>query len=185
MFIVTRSPTFGSAAILVADGKAEKIGTRFGYTAWHPSGRLAAYSINKVWRFFHAAGAEVRDVVDLDAALAYYIVESRKAKRVPRAADKHRLETYPAWSPDGRYLYYCSAPIFWIDRNEVPPARYAEVKYDLMRISYDINADNRQPSPWSPGNRQNHEAVSLQARSFAALRMMRLRRLVFAPVSVR
>jgi len=141
MFISTRSSKFGSAAILAGDGKAEKIGTKFGYTAWHPSGRLAAYSINKVRQFFHMAGAEVRDVIDLDSALAYYIVEARNIKMIPRASDKQRLETYPAWSPDGRYLYYCSAPILWADRNTVPPKRYADVRYDLMRISYDIDAD--------------------------------------------
>jgi hypothetical protein len=138
MFIGTRSGTFGSATILASGGKTEKIGTKFGYTAWHPSGRLAAYSINKVRMFFHIAGAQVRDVVDMDAGLAYYDVEERNVKMISRAADKQRLETYPAWSPDGRYLYYCSAPILWKDRNTVPPPRYKEVRYDLMRISYDI-----------------------------------------------
>jgi len=141
MFIGTRSPTFGSAAVFAGDGGARKIGTKFGYTAWHPGGRVAAYSINKVRQFFHAAGVEVRDVIDLDAALAYYNVEARNVKMIPRASDKARLESYPTWSPDGRYLYYCSAPILWTDRNAIPPARYAEVKYDLMRISYDVNAD--------------------------------------------
>jgi len=141
MSIGTRSKKFGSAAILTGDGQVKKIGTKFGYTAWHPSGRVAAYSINKVRQFFHIAGPEVRDVIDMDAALAYYSVEEGNVKMIPRAADKKRLETYPAWSPDGRYLYYCSAPILWTDRNTVPPKRYAEVKYDLMRISYDIDTD--------------------------------------------
>lgn len=141
MFVSTRSSTFGSAAILVDGGEVRKIGTKFGYTAWHPSGRLAAYSINKVTQFFHAAGPEVRDVIDLDAALAYYIVEARNIKMISRASDKQRLETYPTWSPDGRYLYYCSAPILWADRDAVPPKRYTDVKYDLMRIRYDINTD--------------------------------------------
>lgn len=141
MLIGTRSRTFGSATLLTGDGETKKIGTKFGYTAWHPTGRMAVYSINKVRMFFHTAGPEVRDVVDLDAALAYYNVEAGNVKMVPRAADKQRLETYPAWSPNGRYLYYCSAPILWKDRNTMPPARYTEVRYDLMRISYDIDTD--------------------------------------------
>lgn len=142
MLIGIRSDRFGNATILVADGEAKKLGTRFGYTAWHPSGQAAVYSINKVCQFFHSAGAEVRDVIDLDAALGYYLVQTNEAKMIPRAADKRRLETYPAWSPDGRYLYYCSAPILWEDGDPLPPARYAEVKYDLMRISYDVAADS-------------------------------------------
>ena len=141
MFIGVRSNTFGTATVLVHDGNVKKIGDKFGYTAWHPSGRVAAYSVNMADQFFHAAGAEVRDVVDLDAALAYYAIEARNVKMVPRASDKRRLETYPTWSPDGRYLYYCSAPLLWTDRNVVPPERYAEVRYDLMRIRYDVDAD--------------------------------------------
>ena len=141
MLIGTRSDKFGNASILVADGEVKKIGTRFGYTAWHPSGRVAVYSINKVCQFFHSAGAEVRGVIDLDAGLGYYRIQTENVKLVPRAADKRRLETYPTWSPDGRYLYYCSAPILWEDNCPIPPTRYAEVKYDLMRIGYDVATD--------------------------------------------
>ena len=141
MLIGVRSGRFGNATLLADGGTAVKLGTRFGYTAWHPSGRIAAYSVNKVRQFFHAAGPEVRDVVDVDGGLAYWRVDAGESKRVPRASDEHRLATYPAWSPDGRYLYYCSAPFLWTDRNAWPPERYAEVKYDLMRIRCDIEAD--------------------------------------------
>ena len=141
MLIGIRSEEFGHSALLVHEGQVRKIGTRFGYTAWHPSGRLAVYSINRIWQFFHSAGAEVRDVMDVDAGLAYYQVDAENVKIVPRAADKTRLETYPAWSPDGRYLYYCSAPILWKTGDPVPPPRYAEVQYDLMRIRYDLASD--------------------------------------------
>lgn len=141
MLIGIRSSRFGSAAILAADDRLEKIGAKFGYTAWHPSGRLAAYSINDVWQFFHSAGTEVRDVIDVDSALAYCRFDDGSTKLVPRAADKTRLESYPAWSPDGQYLYYCSAPILWTESDGMPPAQYADVKYDLVRIRYDIDAD--------------------------------------------
>jgi len=77
----------------------------------------------------------------MDGALAYYSVDARKSKMVPGASGSERLETYPAWSPDGRYLYFSSAPVLWTDRNVVPPDRYAEVKYDLRRIRYDIDTD--------------------------------------------
>lgn len=141
MLISTRSQRFGSSSLLVSDGEAKRIAAEFGYTAWHPSGRIAAYSVNKVRQFFHAAGADVRDVIDLDSALAYYVVETATTKMVPGASEKPWLETYPAWSPDGRYLYYCTAPLLWTDSSQFPPARYSEVKYDLMRIGYDVEAD--------------------------------------------
>lgn len=141
MLIGTRSPRFGAATLLASDGEVKKIGARFGYTAWHPSGRMAVYSLNRVWQFFHEAGSEVRDVIDLDSALACYHVERGDSRLIPGAADKARLETYPAWTPDGRYLYFCSAPMLWTDQKTIPPPRYAEVRYDLMRIPYDIGTD--------------------------------------------
>jgi hypothetical protein len=116
MTIGLRSPTYGSSTLLARNGRVDKIGAKWGYTAWHPSGRLAVYSINKVRQFFHTAGMEVR-------------------------ADKKRLETYPTWSPDGRYLYFCSGPILWEDRDTVPPENYDKLKYDLRRITYDLETD--------------------------------------------
>ena len=141
MLIGIRSEKYGSSTILAEDGSVSKIGTKFGYTTWHPSGRLAAYSVNYVGQFFHSARDEVRDVIDLDSLVAYYSLDSDQAKTSPALANKDRLETYPAWSPDGRYLYFCSAPIWWQDRKKMTPNNYDQIKYDLLRISYDINTD--------------------------------------------
>ncbi|MFH1881271.1 MAG: hypothetical protein ABIL62_01000 [Planctomycetota bacterium] len=140
MLIGIRSAVYGSSVLLLEDGVVNKIGTKFGYTSWHPSGRVAAYSINKVRQFFHSARTEVRDVIDLDSLLAYYLVDSQTIKTSPQISKKDRLETYPTWSPDGRYLYFCSAPLFWSERNVIPE-RFDEIKYDLVRISYDIDRD--------------------------------------------
>ncbi|MHC4355061.1 MAG: TolB family protein [Planctomycetota bacterium] len=141
MTIGLRSPTYGSSTLLARNGRVDKIGAKWGYTAWHPSGRLAVYSINKVRQFFHTAGMEVRDVVDLDSALLCYHIDSEKVVCPEELADKKRLETYPTWSPDGRYLYFCSGPILWEDRDTVPPENYDKLKYDLRRITYDLETD--------------------------------------------
>ncbi|MFC1636649.1 TolB family protein [Planctomycetota bacterium] len=141
MTICLRSLTYGSSTLLARKGGVRKIGTKWGYTAWHPSGRVAVYSINKVRQFFHAGGMEVRDVVDLDSALLCYHLDGEKITCPDELADKDRLETYPAWSPDGRTLYFCSAPVLWQDRDTVPPVNYDKVKYDLRRIAYDVETD--------------------------------------------
>lgn len=141
MLIGLRSKSLGQATLLVDEGSVRKLAVPFGYTAWHPSGRIAAYSTNKVRQFFHAAGPEVRDVVDLQSSLAYYCVQANESKNVPGASDQRQMATYPAWSPDGRQLYYCRAAILWTDGEAVPPEHYAEIKYDLMRMAYDIETD--------------------------------------------
>jgi Tol biopolymer transport system component len=141
MFIGIRKPRSGGATLLVEDGVVNKIGTNFGYTSWHPSGRLAVYSINKVRQFFHTARNEVRDVIDLDSALAYYLVDSKTVKTSPMIAQSTRLETYPAWSADGRHLYFCSAPLLWGSQDKLPPEGYEQLKYSLVRISYDLERD--------------------------------------------
>jgi len=137
MVLGVRSRRYGSATLLYDEGKVSKIGTRFGYTAWHPNRRLAVFPEYRVRLFFHTARAGIRDVVDMDSRMCYYDFDKKKAGDIPPLADKNRLETYPAWSPDGRRLYFSSAPILWTDRHTVPPERYNEVRYDLRRVSYD------------------------------------------------
>jgi hypothetical protein len=141
MLLGIRSTSFPSATAYVHDGRIEKIGAKFGYTAWHPSGKLAVYSINDVRQFFHTTRPEIHDVIDLDSLIVYYDLAKNQTKTAPALSDKKRLETYPAWSPDGKYLYFCSAPLLWEASETVPPKRYQEVRYDLMRIGYDIETD--------------------------------------------
>jgi len=142
MTIGLRSAVYGSSTLLARNGTVRKIGSKWGYTAWHPSGKLAVYSINKVRQFFHTGRMEIRDVVDLDSALVCYFLKDNKAVCPPQLSDENRLETYPTWSPDGKYLYYCSAPVLWNDYDTVPPENYEKVKYDLCRVSYDIRTNN-------------------------------------------
>jgi hypothetical protein len=141
MSVGVRSQMYGNAALCIRSGNIEKVNAIFGYTAWHPSGRLVAYSFNKVRQFFHTTGMEIRDVVDLDSAIAYYNADAKQAKSNAQINDVNRLETYPSWTPDGKYLYFSSAPVLWKDLDKVPPENYQKVKYDIRRVSYDIETD--------------------------------------------
>ena len=136
-----------TGTLLIEDDKVSKIGTKFGYTSWHPSGRLAVYNIISLPMHFHTRSTrdEVRDTINLNSALAYYVLGTNEIKTSPNLSQKDRLETWPAWSGDGRHLYFCSAPILDSKTtpasDNFPPAEYKQVKYDLMRISYDIDRD--------------------------------------------
>ena len=140
MLLGIRSATYGSSAILVEDEHVSKIGTKFGYTSWHPSGAVAAFSINRVRQLLHSGANEVRDVLDYDSLLAYYRLDEKAVRTAPPLARKDWLETYPTWSPDGQYLYFCCAPITWEDRHTIP-AEYDQIRYSLVRIRYDLDSD--------------------------------------------
>ena len=103
------------------------------YLAWHPSGRAIAFSTNKIVQGFHSVG-ENRHVFDHWSDLALYLPGSNTVTTTPEISVPDLLETYPAWSPDGKHLYFCRGPRLPIDR-------YREVRYDLMRIAYDIETD--------------------------------------------
>jgi dipeptidyl aminopeptidase/acylaminoacyl peptidase len=137
----------GPAMVLIQNGQATSIDSRtpfgsapMGHSAWHPSGELIAFTVYKVRQFFHSAQMEVREAMDLEAAVGYYVVDSAEIKTAPALSQKNRLETFPTWSPDGRWLYFCSAPVWWTEHNE-PPERYDEIRYDLMRVSFDPKTD--------------------------------------------
>jgi len=100
-----------------------------GYAAWHPNGNVVAFSANKISQFFHTAG-ENRDVFDSESDLALYHVDSNSVTTTPNVSKRDRLETFPVWSPNGRYLYFCSA-------DPLPWERYRDIRYDLMRIGYE------------------------------------------------
>ena len=135
-----------SGMIVIREGKVSKVDTRLlvrdvesdrgriqqslpAYTAWHPEGHVAAFSANYISQFFHAVG-ENRDVFDGESDLALYHVESNSVTTTPDISKPDRLETFPTWSPDGRYLYFCST-------DPLPIHCYKEVRYDLMRIGYE------------------------------------------------
>lgn len=129
------------AMVLVRDGRAEKVDTRdgpnapAGYTTWHPSGKLLAFSRNSFGQMFHSAGVEMREVVDKNSDLGLYRTETGEVFTVPQISRPDRLETFPSWSSDGRYLYFCSAPL-WTDQKNAP-LLHDKVRYDLERIAYD------------------------------------------------
>jgi hypothetical protein len=106
-----------------------------GHPIWHPGGNYIAFSAYKVRQFFHAEGVN-RDVLDFASDIILYRVDSNTITSCQSIADSNYFETYPAWSPDGKWLYFCSTPRF----DTVAVLRdhnYREVKYDLMRIGFD------------------------------------------------
>ncbi|MBN2200586.1 PD40 domain-containing protein [bacterium] len=131
-----------TAMLLTVDGRTrlmrtqtESVPAAAAYASWHPDGRTLAFANMKVRQFFHTAGPN-RDVYDLTSDLAVCRIDSAVVAAPPEIADPARLETYPAWAPDGKALYFCSAPAYdttgFFERHT-----YRTIKYDLMKASHD------------------------------------------------
>lgn len=132
---------YGDAALLVQDGQVHTVAARLGHAAWHPSGVVVVFSRFDIQLFYHTARNQTRDAADADSLLGYYRLDQKQLKTAPPLADKAQLETQPAWSPDGRYLYFASAPKRWADAGTFPAEHYARIQYDLKRVRYDVRTD--------------------------------------------
>ncbi|MGO9109117.1 MAG: hypothetical protein ACLP9L_07790 [Thermoguttaceae bacterium] len=138
--------TQGTGMLLVQDGSVTRVDTRTkalpmpaSYSSWHPNGQLVAFSVNSPMLLHHAAG-DCRDVFDYAADLGVYDLRRKCVLTVPQIADPKYLETFPAWSPDGKYLYFCRALSLWpadARKRNILPTAYDRVRYDLCRIAYD------------------------------------------------
>lgn len=107
------------------------------YISVHPGRRLAAFAESELVLFDHTIG-ESSDVFDAGSNLAIYRFDTHTVSTTPALCDKARQETYPSWSPDGRHLYFSSAPA-------LAPEQWKDIRYDLMRIAYDEAGD-----AWGP-----------------------------------
>jgi hypothetical protein len=123
----------GNPMLLVRSNDVTRVDKTSGYISWHPSGRLLAYSVNKFTLLFHTTG-ETRDLFDSASDLGIYRVDSNTVVTPPAISKPERLETWPSWAPDGKHLYFCSAPRLKMER-------FKQVRYDLMRVAYDIDRD--------------------------------------------
>jgi Tol biopolymer transport system component len=111
--------------------KTEEMKNGAVYPRWHPSGKFVAFSSNKIVQQFHSVLNKKVEVSDLESSLVLYDVERNEMMDIDLPDKEHFLDTYPEWSPDGKYLYFCRA-------HEVGEVFvYDSVRYDLYRVPFD------------------------------------------------
>jgi Tol biopolymer transport system component len=106
------------------------------YPAWHPGGRFLAFSSNQVRQGFYAKPEKTIEVFDLVSNMIVYDLEKNETVIAKERDTTRYLQTFPSWSPDGRYLYYCRA----LQVNPETNMTLEEIKntrYDLVRVSFD------------------------------------------------
>ena len=144
--------------VVIRNGKAQKVQikgdsilTAGVYPSWHPTLPLVAFSTNKTGQAFHIMHNEKIEVMDQASDLLLYDAEKNEVCMVLN--DTTEFETFPCWSPDGKWLYYCTAREPF-DASEVPDsmrqarqvALYNRFFYDIRRMTFDTTTRQFGPS---------------------------------------
>lgn len=102
------------------------------YPSWHPSGKLIAYSNNNTFFLIHTLDHNRWEVMDDGSDVFVADIMTGEVYRSPLISSDTSYETFPNFSPDGKYLYFCSA-----EARDQLIANYDSVRYSLCRIAFD------------------------------------------------
>ena len=129
----------GGGTMILKDGQQRWLDTKTdttkaagSYSYWHPAGNYVAMAVNSVHQsFFTGTGQRIEvyhrfsDVEVLDTRTNELLLNP-----LLRTDD---LEIFPAFSADGRWLYYSTSKPCRV------PAEYEKVKCSLCRIAFDAD----------------------------------------------
>ena len=126
------------ATLLQFDGKLAAYNTKTDstlgfcvYPYWHPSGNYIAFSTNSTRQGFHVQPDKIIEVFDLDSDMQVYDVRNNQIITAPQIKKEGIWESFPAFTPDGRTLFFTAAKAIAI------PGELTQSHYNLMKVSFD------------------------------------------------
>ncbi len=127
-----------SGTVLIKDGKVQKLESKketpfksVSFPYWHPSAKYIAFSINKVRQVFPSEGSEHAHAFDMGSDMVIYDVDKEEYFTSPFLYADEAFESFPCFSPDGRSLYFITAPAAPM------PRELRNIQYSLCRIDFD------------------------------------------------
>ena len=142
--------------VIAYDGKVKKVNMKNDsilsagvYPAWHPWLKLIAYSTDKTHQSFHTTDANKVEVYDEQSDLIAYDIDSGEITNLEN--DPEEFEVFPAWAPDGKTLYYCSAHF---ERQDTALSQSAEVVRRAQELKYNIYKKSFDPDTKQFGPRE-------------------------------
>ena len=129
----------GGGAILNRNGKLRKLNLKTAnmisssvYYGFDPSGRYVTFSTNIIIPAFHANPDKRLEVYDSKSDVYVADLDNNIIISSPLTSDSTKLETFPTFSSNGRYIYYCVA-----DRKDLKTKNLKGLKYALVRIPFE------------------------------------------------
>ena len=111
------------------DTKTDQTISALVYPSWHPTGQFIAFSVNNTTQDVHPVHRT--EVYDKASDVVVYDIEKKEVISTAFLFSKERFETFPTFSPDGKQLYFCSAPALPM------PDSLPSLRYSLCRIGFD------------------------------------------------
>ena len=128
----------GGGAILNEGGRLRKLDLKADslisssvYFGFSPSGRYLCFSTNLIIPAFHSQPRKRLEVFDSKSDVYVADLQEHRMVRSPLTASPHVFETFPTFSPDGKYVYYCAADSVLL------PQDVEQLQYALVRIPFD------------------------------------------------
>ena len=129
----------GGGAILNRNGKLRKLNLKTAnmvsssvYYGFDPSGRYVTFSTNIIIPAFHANPDKRLEVYDSKSDVYVADLDNNTIISSPLTSDSTKLETFPTFSSNGRYIYYCVA-----DKKGLKTKNLKGLKYALVRIPFE------------------------------------------------
>lgn len=126
-------------AILNRNGKLRKLNLKTAnmvsssvYYGFDPSGRYVTFSTNIIIPAFHANPDKRLEVYDSKSDVYVADLDNNIIISSPLTSDSTKLETFPTFSSNGRYIYYCVA-----DKKGLKTKNLKGLKYALVRIPFE------------------------------------------------
>jgi Tol biopolymer transport system component len=94
----------------VLQARNDSLGGSMVYPYWHPGGRYCTFSTNKTAQIFHMANNKRIEVYDTSSDVFVYDTQEHVAIKDSLLTKKDWMENTPAFSPDGKCLYFITTP---------------------------------------------------------------------------
>ena len=136
------SRKFNPGTTILWEDKLQKYNTKIDsaisggvYSSWNPNGYIIAMSANKISQKFHNDLEKRIYVSDSESDIIIMNMKTETVSSTPKLSTED-LENFPAWSPDGKTLYYISAK-----KRPEGDETDTSLRYRLLRIAYDAEHD--------------------------------------------